>query len=165
MRNCARPLPKLQSASVLLTMETITSLGSMPQLDFELTAEFCVERLLHLFGARAAGDGDDDNVVGALNVETGVLHDEVIRRMLGVDLIAVALGNLEGREHGAMRGVEKVLDLFGLRPAMASMRIRGMKNSSRVPRSYRECHEGCLEGADVSGAVRSPIILSSRGEL
>ncbi len=31
VRNCARPLPKLQSTSVLVTIETMTSLASIPQ--------------------------------------------------------------------------------------------------------------------------------------
>ena len=34
VRNCARPYPKLQSAFVLLVMETITSLGSIAQRSF-----------------------------------------------------------------------------------------------------------------------------------
>ncbi len=34
VRNCARALPKLQSASVLVTIETMTSLASIPQESF-----------------------------------------------------------------------------------------------------------------------------------
>ena len=55
VRNCARPLPKLQSASVLVTMDTIDVAGLDPA-GLQLAAELGIERLLGFLAARPAHD-------------------------------------------------------------------------------------------------------------
>src|SRR5688572_17464729 len=74
----------------------------------QLFAEEPIEGfLLLLRAALARRHLHDDELVAPNEAKPGVLDDHVRARMLGDDLIAVALGHLERGEHGAMGGVEQ----------------------------------------------------------
>jgi hypothetical protein len=92
-------------------METTMSFCSIPQA-LQFLDELCIEGCLLLLGSLPACDPDEDDVLGAIDTEPGVLDDEVRFGVLLVDLVAVAWRYSEGRKNGPVDPVKKFLDLF-----------------------------------------------------
>jgi hypothetical protein len=69
-----------------------------------------------LLGSLSACDPDEDNVLGAIDTEPGVLNDEVRFGVLLIDLVAVTQRYSKGRKDGPVDSVKKFLNLF-LRPS------------------------------------------------
>ena len=74
--------------------------------------ELRIEVCLLLLGSLSACDPDEDNVLGAIDTEPGVLNDEVRFGVLLIDLVAVTQRYSKGRKDGPVDCVKKFLNLF-----------------------------------------------------
>src|SRR5260370_13201065 len=84
--------PSVSEAAVRIRVlnDRDDDVGLLDTAGLQFLDEHCVEGCLLLLGSLPACDPDEDNVLGAIDTESGVLDDEVRFGVLLVDLVAVA---------------------------------------------------------------------------
>ena len=94
-----------------MTIETMTSLGLMPQAASSRSTSSAVELLVRRVAAWPAGHLQENDLVGARDAQAGILDDQARGLVLIDDLVAVAHRHAERLDHRLVRGIEEDLQL------------------------------------------------------